>query len=75
MNFVKRKVTKAANKLPVNFGQLCSRFYLKIQALICEHIVPDDLIVNWDQTGVDLSSKYSMTAVGSKQVPVIGGDD
>jgi len=33
--------------------------------------------VNWDQTVVLLvsSSKYSMAAVGSKQVSVVGGDD
>jgi hypothetical protein len=46
MNFVRRKVTKAAKKLPVDFDQLCSRFYSKIQALVCKHVVPDDLIVN-----------------------------
>jgi len=40
MNFVKRKVTKAAKKLLVDFDQLCSRFYSKIQALVREHVSP-----------------------------------
>jgi hypothetical protein len=77
MNFVKRKVTKAAKKIPADFDQLCHNFYSKIQTFVIEHSVSDELIVNWDQTGVFLvpSSKYSMAAIGSKQVPVVGSDD
>jgi hypothetical protein len=77
MNFVKRKATKAAKKIPPNFDQLRSTYYSKIQSLVHDHCVPDELIVNWDQTGVFLvpSSKYSMAAIGSKQVAVVGSDD
>lgn len=54
MNFVKRKVTETAKKIPADFDQLCHNFYSKIQTFVIEHGVPDELIVNWDQTSVNL---------------------
>jgi hypothetical protein len=77
MNFVKRKVTKAAKKLPSDFNQLRDNFHSKIQDVVKTHNVPNELIVNWDQTGVFLvrSSKYSIAEVCSKQVSVIASND
>ena len=42
-----------------------------------EHNIPDDLILNWDQTGVKmvLASEWTMASCGSKQVAMIGLDN
>jgi hypothetical protein len=77
MQFVKRKAIKAAKKLPIDFEQQRNSFYSRIQSSVLEHNVPDDLIINFNETSIFIvpSSQYSMAPIGSKQVTVIGKED
>ena len=53
-NFVKRKATKAARKLPVEFPELKLAFLRRIQDEVVTHSIPSELLINWDQTGSKL---------------------
>jgi hypothetical protein len=77
MGFVKRKGTKAAKKLPTNFDELKLTFYGKIQSVVKDNNVHNKLIINFDQTGVNIlpSSSYTMEKEGAKQVSIIGVED
>ena len=77
MNLVKRKGTKAAHKLPENFLQVKKTFLDLVNESKKTHNIPDDLIVNWDQTGVNMVPQfaYTMAEKGSKQVPLVAIDD
>uniref|UniRef100_A0A914USD6 DDE-1 domain-containing protein n=1 Tax=Plectus sambesii TaxID=2011161 RepID=A0A914USD6_9BILA len=77
MGFVKRKGTKAAKKLPRNFDELRQNFFTKISPLVKAHEIPDQLIINFDQTGISIipMSSYTMEKEGARQVPVIGKDE
>ena len=75
--YVKRKATKAARKLPLDFEDLKSVFLQRIHSKVEQHAIPPKLVVNWDQTGSKLVpvSQWTMAEQGSVQVPVIGKDD
>ena len=77
MGYSKRKSTKAARKIPMNFEVIKSGLLRKIQYCVYEHDIPKSLIINWDQTGMSIvpSSSWTMAAVGSKQVPLVVYDD
>ena len=63
-----RKTTKTAKKLP--------QIRRKVPSAT-ENSIPDDLIVNWDQTGVRMVpvNDWTMTTRGSKQIFVTGLGD
>lgn len=44
--------TKAARKLPADFDVQKQRYISKIKDLCEEYGIPDDMLVNWDQTGM-----------------------
>ena len=78
MNFVKRKTTTKKPKVTVaNFDELKSQFLLDIKAIVTMEEIPDDMIVNWDQTAIKYvpSSNWTMAAEGSKRVEIVGIDD
>lgn len=77
MNFVKRKATKAARKIPPDFDALKTNFLKRISDTVKDNNIPDDLILNWDQTGVKMipTSEWTMATAGSKQVEMVGLDD
>uniref|UniRef100_A0A914VVG8 DDE-1 domain-containing protein n=1 Tax=Plectus sambesii TaxID=2011161 RepID=A0A914VVG8_9BILA len=77
MGFVKQKGTKAAKTLPRNFDELRQNFFTKIGSLVKAHEISDQLVVNFDQTGISIvpTSSYTVEKEGARQVPVIGKDD
>ena len=76
-NFVKRKATKAARNLPVDFPELKLAFLRRIQDEVVTHSIPSELLINWDQTGSKLVpvSCWTMAEQGCTQVPVVGKED
>ncbi len=52
MGYVQRKGTKAGRKLPNDFPAIKEEYLLNIKSIVKEHNIPDELIVNFDQTGV-----------------------
>ena len=78
MNFVKRKATTKKPKFTVsNFEELKSQYLMDIKAIVTMEKIPDDLVVNWDQTAIKYIplSNWTMDKEGSKRVEVIGIDD
>ena len=52
--YCKRKATKAARKLPVDFAEIKLSFLQRIKDEIETWSIPHALIINWDQTGSKL---------------------
>ena len=53
MNLVKRKATTKKPKFTVaNFEELKAQFLIDIKAVVTMEDVPEDMIVNWDQTAI-----------------------
>lgn len=76
-NYVKRKATKAARKLPRNFNVQKGGFLENISRTVHLYKIPKDLVFNFDQTGLPLvpTSNWTMAECGSKQIDVVGKDD
>eukprot|EP00058_Branchiostoma_floridae_P025112 XP_002610602.1 hypothetical protein BRAFLDRAFT_65792 [Branchiostoma floridae] len=77
MKFVKRKGTKAARKVPEDFELIREQFYQRIEAAIRDNNIPDEMVCNWDQTGVNIVpvSDWTLEEEGTKQVPITGLED
>ncbi|KAI8522099.1 hypothetical protein Bbelb_018530 [Branchiostoma belcheri] len=77
MNFVKRKGTKAARKVPDDFEETRDKFYDRIEEAVRDNDIPDEMIVNWDQTGVPIVpvGKWTLEEEGARQVPITGLED
>ena len=77
INFVKRKGTKTARKLPENFGSLKEKFLAGISDKVKEHQIPADLIMNFDETGLALvpAADWTLAEKGSRDVAMLGKDD
>ena len=56
---------------------LKQQFLLDIKAIVELEEIPSDLIINWDQTGINYVpvSQWTMDKKGSKRVEVVGIDD
>ena len=75
MKFVKRKATTKKSKMTVaNFGELKDNFLMDIKAIATMKEVPDDMILNWDQTTIKYIpvSNWTMATEGSKRIELIG---
>ncbi len=77
MEFVKRKGTKAARKLPNDFPAIKEEYLRDIQEKVSKHKIPDELIINFDQTGVSIVpvDDWTMEEKGSKDVGITGLGD
>ena len=78
LNFVKRKATTKKPKFtPSNFEELKSQYLMDIMAVVTMEDVPEEMIVNWDQTAIKYIpvSNWTMAKEGSKRVEVAGIDD
>ena len=77
MGYVHRKGTKAARKLPPDFTEIKSDFLKRIKDTVTENNIPDELIVNIDQTGSKLvpCSEWTLEKEGERQVSIKGLDD
>ena len=71
------KGTKVARSKPEDFEKTKMDYIERIEKCVNEHNIPDDLILNWDQTGVNLipGGDWTMDAKGSKQVKITGLND
>ena len=79
MGYVKRKgTTKANTKLPEErFQQMKASLLQQTVAVVTAHNIPPELIINLDETGVDLVpvGKWTIAPERSKRVEVMGLDD
>ena len=77
MNLVKRKGTTAVKVLPSNFEKLKKQFLSDVCSTVVMEDIPEELIVNWDQTGLKYVpvSNWTFADKGSKRVEIAGLDD
>ena len=78
IDFVKRKATSKKPIMTVaNFDELKDNFLMDIKAIATIEEVPDDMILNWDQTTIKciLVSNWTMATEGFKRIELIGQDD
>jgi hypothetical protein len=72
-----RKGTQAAQKKPNDWEEQCERSFLRKAWVIKDEDIPEELLVNSDQTQVLFApgDKISWAETGSKQVPVLGCEE
>ena len=60
-----------------NFEELKDNFLMDIKAIATMEEVPDEMILNWDQTVIKYIpvSNLTMATEGSKRIELIGQDD
>lgn len=77
MNFVKRKGTTSAKMEASQFDDLKEQFLLDIKAVVEIEKIPQDLVFNWNHTGINIvpGSQWTMEPMGSKRVEVTGLGD
>jgi len=77
MGFVKRCGTKGVKQLPQDFDDIKAAFVEKVNNVFTKNAIPDALVINWDQTGVNMvpGGAWTMEEQGSQQVPIHGMDD
>ena len=73
MGYVKKKATKAARHLPMDFDDVRSSFLKRLNDVVKEHSIPPEFIVNFDQTGIKIipSSQWTTDTKGEKQVDFV----
>jgi hypothetical protein len=74
---LEQHATRATQKLPDDWEDLCKRAFLCIAYSIKEEDIPPELFINSDQTQVVYAqdSKLTWALTGSCQVTVIGKDE
>ena len=77
MGFVKRKSTSKSKVTVENFEDLKEDFLLVIKQVIAMDEIPADLVINFDQTGLNYVpvSDWTMEAEGAKRVEIAGKND
>ncbi len=77
MGYTKRKSTKGIKNRPNDLDEIAGKFNRRIGRRVRKYNIPDTLIINWDQTSVDVipASNWTMHPRGDRQVPVKGTDD
>ncbi|CAH1248531.1 Hypp8212 [Branchiostoma lanceolatum] len=75
MNFVKGM--KAVRQLPADFEERRDIFHEQIKEAIAQHNILDDMVVNFDQTGVQSvpSGEWTLEEAGARQVSIVGLED
>jgi len=77
LGFVKRRSSTKA-KLPAsNFTRLQEQFTYDARVLIDMMEIPDSLVINWDQTGIQYVpvSQWTMEREGMKRIEITGSQD
>lgn len=76
VGFVKRKATTKAKLNPKDFEEIKELFLLDVCNVVKMDEICDEMIVNWDQTGINCPSiSWTMAPEGSKRVELIRKDD
>ena len=77
MGFVKRRGNTKAKVTVEHFDELKKLLLLEFNNVVEMDEVPAELIINWDQTGINYTtvSSWTMEEEGSMRVQVVGKDD
>lgn len=77
LHWSERRATRAAQKTPTNWEDLCERAFIRMAYRIKEEDVPSPLYINSDQTQVVYAQGAALTwsKTGSKQVSTVGNDE
>ena len=78
MGYVKRKGTTSKSKnLVENFDDLKASFLEEVSTTVVMDEIPPEMILNWDQTGLNLilSSSWTMEQRGAQRVEIMGLND
>ena len=77
MGLVKRRASTKAKVDVKDFEEVKSQFLADIKTAVEMDEIPAQLIINWDQTGINYVpvSKWTMEKEGSKRVEIVGVDD
>ena len=77
MGFVKRKGCSTKKLMVHNFEEIKEQFLFDIEVVVKMEDIPDDLILNWDHTAINIVpvSSWTMNQKGEKRVEIIGLDD
>lgn len=73
---MKRKGTKASRKIPNDFEFIRMEFLAEVKT-VNDYDIPPELIINFDQTNVNIVpvGDYTLEKSGSKQGQIIGLED
>ena len=75
MKFVRRKATTSKSRQkPQDFNKLKEDFLADVVSVVTMEEIPPELILNWDQTGINLvpAASWTMERAGSKRVEISG---
>ena len=77
MGMVKHRANTKTKVTVEDFEELKKLFLLDVRNIVQMDEVPAQLIINWDQTGIDYvpASNWTMEQVGLNQIEIIGKDD
>ena len=77
MGMVKRRVSSKAKVDVEKFEALKQGFLLDINNIVSLEEIPPDLIINWDQTGINYVpvGSWTMEKEGARRVELVGKDD
>ena len=77
MGFIKRRTSTSAKVSSSNFNDLIAQFLFDIMINVRMDEIPDQLIINWDQTAINyvLSGSWTMEKSGSQRVEIVANDD
>ena len=78
MGYVKRRGTTSKSKnLVENFEELKASFLEQVSTTVIMDEIPPELILNWDQTGLNLvlSSSWTIEQRGARRVEITGLND
>ena len=77
MGYVKRKATSKAKDNVEDLASLKRQYLLDIRGIVEMEEIPQDLILNWDQTAVNYVpvSNWTMAKEGTHKVAIAGIDD
>ena len=77
MGFVKRRASTKAKVDAENFTAIKEQFLSDVKTVVEMEEIPNDLIINWEQTGMHYIpvSSWTMEKEGAKRVEIAGVDD
>ena len=77
MGFVKRRANTKSKVSVEEFEKQKAQFNFDISVIMVMESVPDELVINWDHTGVHYvpTSDWTMAAEGSDRVEIVGLGD
>ena len=77
MGYVKKKCSNAGKVSTLQLAHIQEVFPADVRAQVVMNDIPDEVIINWDQTGVPLvpTGEWTMHRAGDKIIPIANSDD